>query len=82
MNEYSQRINVIASTQHVEVEAPNQITVTNAGPVGPPGITSVIGGVGVEEIDSRIATHDQTTTAHENSKSGLDFSALIRNGLT
>ena len=35
-----------------------------------------------EEIDTKIAIHDQATPIHTNATSGRDFSALFLNGLT
>lgn len=67
----------------VEVQSPTpSVSVINAGPPGPPGTPGEVNLVPViEEIDTRIATHNQTAPIHESATSGRDFVALFQNGL-
>ena len=57
-------------------------SVTSAGPPGPPGALGSFDLVPVlEEVDTRIATHNQTTPIHTTATSGRDFAAFFQNGL-
>lgn len=78
-----QRIIFNPATESVEVIASTpSVGVINAGPPGPPGAPgSVDMGPVVEEIDTRIATHNQTAPIHASATSGRDFVALFQNGL-
>lgn len=71
-------IQVVTQTQRIEVESDSSISVINAGPPGPPGAN---GGVSLEEVDSRVALHNQAEVVHTNATSGRDFVALFQNGL-
>lgn len=71
-------IQVISQTQRIEVNPDSSISVINAGPPGPAGPA---GGVTSEEVDTKIATHNQATAVHPNATSGRDFVALFQNGL-
>lgn len=73
-------IQVVTQTQVIEVEpATSSVSIINAGPPGPPG--SVDLAPVIEEIDTKIATHNQATPVHPGATSGRDFSALFQNGL-
>lgn len=64
------------------IAAESSIGVINAGPPGPPGAPgSVDMGLVVDEINTRVATHNQTAPIHESATSGRDFVALFQNGL-
>lgn len=67
----------------VVLPAVSSISTINAGPPGPPGAPGVVDmGPVVEEIDARIATHNQhVSPIHESATSGRDFVALFQNGL-
>lgn len=89
----TQTLTVTTETQHLNIDqATSEVTfvvsdatavaVTNAGPPGPPGSLGSFDMVPVlEEIDTRIAIHDQGTPIHTNATSGRDFVALFQNGL-
>lgn len=77
----SQTISVRQSTQTIYVDPQtNSVTITNGGPVGPPGPAG-IGGGSIVDVDARIALHNQQEQVHTNATSGRDFSALFLNGL-
>lgn len=71
------------ATESVTVTAAgSSISTINAGPPGPPGTPGEVNMVPViDEIDTRIATHNQTAPIHESATSGRDFVALFQNGL-
>ena len=77
------RIEFDPQTQVVEVVVPPQsVGVVNAGPPGPPGADGSFDMAPViEEIDTKIATHNQATPVHSNATSGRDYVALFQNGL-
>lgn len=88
----TQRIEVTPGTPRIEFNpATESVTVTaagssistiNAGPPGPPGADGSFDMAPVvDEIDTRIATHNQTAPIHESATSGRDFVALFQNGL-
>jgi len=91
----TQRIEVIPAptrivfdpaTSSVEVtEAGSSVSVINAGPPGPPGTPGSVDPSDLlaisSEIDTKIATHNQTAPIHESATSGRDFVALFENGL-
>lgn len=88
----TQRIEVTPATPRIEYNpATESVTVTaagssistiNAGPQGPPGADGSFDMAPVvDEIDTRIATHNQTAPIHESATSGRDFAALFQNGL-
>lgn len=73
-------------TSSVEVtEAVSSVSVINAGPPGPPGTPGSVDPSDLlaisSEIDTKIATHNQTAPIHEAATSGRDFVALFQNGL-
>ena len=79
-------VNVTSQTQQITVDpSTSVVTVTSAGPQGPPGAIGNIDpndlGVITDEIDTRVATHEQATPIHTNSTSGRDFAAFFQNGL-
>lgn len=62
--------------------ATSAVALINAGPPGPPGaMGSFDMAPVVEEIDTRIATHNQTAPIHASATSGRDFAAAFQNGL-
>lgn len=67
----------------VEVQSPTpSVSVINAGPPGPPGTPGEVNMAPViEEIDTRVAAHNQATPIHQSATSGRDFVALFQNGL-
>lgn len=71
------------TTTDIVVESPGvAVGVVNAGPPGPPGSIGSFSMVPViEEIDTKIAQHDQGTPIHTTATSGRDFAALFQNGL-
>lgn len=72
------------STESVIVqESVSSVGIINAGPPGPPGAPGSVNMTPViEEIDTRIATHNQSPSPiHDNATSGRDFVALFQNGL-
>jgi hypothetical protein len=78
------RIEYNPQTEAVDViAAGSSVSVINAGPPGPPGTPGEVNMVPViEEIDTRIATHNQhVSPIHESATSGRDFVALFQNGL-
>ena len=88
----TQRIEVTPGTSRIEynpqteavdvIAAGSSVSVINAGPPGPPGTPGSVDMVPVvEEINTRIATHNQTAPIHESATSGRDFVALFQNGL-
>ena len=80
----TQRIVVDPATSTPTIVVPNvaSVAVVNAGPAGPPGALGSFDLVPVlAEVDTRIATHNQTTPIHTNATSGRDFAALFQNGL-
>ena len=85
----TQVIDVAPAPDAIDVVAeasPGAVTVVLGGPVGPAGADGAGGGgfnmTDVEdEIDTRIATHNQATARHPGSTSGRDFVALFQNGL-
>lgn len=80
----TQQINVDPQTNvPIVVGTPSSaISIINSGPIGPPGMagdydpTSLL-----VEVDTKIATHNQTTPIHGAATSGRDFAALFQNGL-
>lgn len=90
---HTQRIEVTPGIPRIEfnpqteavviLAAGSSISTINAGPPGPPGAPGIVDmGPVVEEIDIRIATHNQhVSPIHETATSGRDFSALFENGL-
>lgn len=70
------------STPTITVPTVSAVSITNAGPVGPPGALGSFDLVPVlEEVDTRIATHNQAEVVHQSAVSGRDFVALFQNGL-
>jgi len=78
-----QRLTLNQDTQQIIVspKPSNNLTITLAGPQGPPGIGSANLDIVIDEIDTRIAVHNQTTPIHTSATSGRDFAALFQNGL-
>ena len=69
------------SVEVIRVDAtPTLVLAGPQGPAGPAG-SGEVGDVG-EQIDTKIATHNQSVGAHPGSSSGRDFVALFQNGLT
>jgi hypothetical protein len=79
----TQRLIFDPQTDTVTVANPvPSVAVVLAGPPGPPGSLGSFDLVPVlEEVDSRIATHNQATPVHPGATSGRDFVALFQNGL-
>lgn len=93
LNQSTQLIRVEVPTETVVVVSPDTGNVTvevgtpstsviSAGPPGPPGALGSFDLVPVlEEVDTRIATHNQAAPIHTNATSGRDFAAFFQNGL-
>ena len=65
------------------VDAQSSVSVINAGPpgpAGPPGSDADPTPI-LEQVDIRIATHNQASPVHQMATSGRDFVALFQNGL-
>ena len=82
----SPRVIFTPTTSSVEVtEAASSVSVINAGPPGPPGTPGSIEPSDLlqisEEIDTKVAAHNQATPVHESATSGRDFVALFENGM-
>lgn len=86
----SQHITISPATQNITIELAGPVGPSGLIPAGGSD-GQVIGKLGVgttwltigtsEEIDTKIATHEQAEVVHNNATSGRDFSALFQNGL-
>lgn len=73
-------INVLSRTQKIIVDpASSQVTVINAGPIGPGGPAGVSGTV--EGLDAAIQAHVDDTTPHPVYDNITDLVVLFNNGL-
>lgn len=79
-------IQVQTKTQTLQVSPTTKsVSLILAGPQGPPGQNGLSGDVDAslffDEIDTKIAAHEQAAVVHINATSGRNFVALFENGL-
>lgn len=79
---------IVISQENIDVtvsQPSTSVTVVNAGPPGPTGQNGLSGDYDasllLDEVDTRIATHNQASPVHTQATSGRDFVALFQNGL-